>query len=106
MIHTTLLDLMGVKKTRDGNGKLVIPIPKPLDHGSLPHLAPDGTHLWNPDWLQPSTSAVNELFLKEVANVILENERISVPLIFRQRSNISPLILTEGTNSERVAQPR
>ena len=83
------------------------PSPSPwTTYGSLPHLAPDGTRLWNPDWLQLSTSAVNEVFLKEVANVILKNERVSVPLIFRQHSNISPLILTEGTNSERVAQPQ
>ena len=77
IIHSTLLDLMGVEKTRGGNGKLVFPIPHPLAHGSAPRLAPDGTRLWNPDWRQPSTSAMNELFIKEVADVILDNERVS-----------------------------
>jgi hypothetical protein len=77
MIHSTSLDLMGVEKTRGDNGKLVFPIPHPLMHGSPPRLAPDGTHLWNPNWREPSTSAMNELFLKEVADVILDNERVS-----------------------------
>ena len=77
LVHARALDLIGVTKGRDCDQVQALVLPAPLGIGENPRLAHDGTRLWNPDWRQNSTFPLNSAYLDAVANLILDQERVS-----------------------------
>ena len=72
---------MGVVKVRDGDGSQSIVLPDPLRIGEQPRSAQDGTRLWNPDWRQDSTFPVNASYLDAIADLILDQEKVSLSTV-------------------------
>jgi hypothetical protein len=69
--------LVGVSKQRGINGELIFPIPDPLPIGTPFRTAPDGTRLFNPEWNQPSTAPVNNAYINNATDLILQREQVS-----------------------------
>jgi hypothetical protein len=80
LVHSTMLELIGVQKERDLDGRKIIVLPEPLGIGESPRFTPDGTKRWNPNWRQEGSSTLNTLFLESVVDLIVDKSKENVGL--------------------------
>jgi hypothetical protein len=78
IIHSTMLDLMGVKKVQGVNGGQNIVLPDPLCKGDIAHIAPDGTKQWNPNWREEGSSTWNMSYLESTVEQVISSSKENV----------------------------
>ena len=78
LVHSTMLELIGVQKEQGMDGRVVLPDPLPI--GESPRLTPDGTRQWNPNWRQEGSSTLNTSFLEYVVDLIVDRSKENVSL--------------------------
>jgi hypothetical protein len=77
LVHARALDLMGVTRGQSNNRLQAIVLPSPLGIREQHRTAQNGTRLWNPDWRQDSMFPMNAAFLDAIADLILDQEKVS-----------------------------
>jgi hypothetical protein len=68
LVHSTMLELIGVQKEPGTDGHQIVVLPDPLDIGEGLCFTPDGKRQWNPNWWQKGSSTLNTLFLESVVD--------------------------------------
>lgn len=79
MVQNMMLTLVGVSsRLRNRGGELVEPLPAPLSANEPQCSDRDNNPLFNPAWNEPSTVLVNDQYLNRAADLIIQQEAVSV----------------------------
>jgi hypothetical protein len=78
IVHSTMLDLMGVKKARGVDGSQKFVLPDPLCNGDIARIAPDGTKQWNPNWQEDGWSTWNRPYLESTVKQVISSSKENV----------------------------
>jgi hypothetical protein len=87
-------DLLGITVARGEDNGLDLRLPKPLAAGTPYRRAPDNSRLWNPDWMQPSTFALNTQFIEAIVDLVVDHEKVQSPHLIPLLRRTYKLIMT------------
>jgi hypothetical protein len=74
-------DLLGITAARGEDNELDLMLPKPLAVSMPYRRAPDNSQLWNPNWMQPSTFALNTQFIEVIVDLVVDHEKVQSPAL-------------------------
>jgi hypothetical protein len=78
IVHSTMLDLMGVKKERGVDRGQNIVLPDPLCKGDVARITPDGMKQWNPNWREEGSSIWNMSYLECTVDQVISSSKENV----------------------------
>jgi hypothetical protein len=78
LVHSAMLELIGVQKEQGTDGRRIIVLPDPLGIGEGLRFTSDGKRQWNPNWRQEGSSTLNTLFLESVVDQIVDKSTENV----------------------------